>query len=238
LLRLAIRPVVSGKRVELIHTDNPYADLKPRDRGTLWVLWDSDSRLTVLEGCDDYRMVCDARNNQKAIGITSSGVIDFSEYTQGVYTLDVVVDDDKACEGIVVIGNQPQSNIEEVVKKVNTEKYFVDIIIEEEKKKQKHSICYFNPMDKECYPVDGKCPEGFGMNDDDRCVPTGDCPDGYGRADEDETGTCYKKENLKKCEDGSIRLPKYCRENERDFCKEHPEVVPCNPSITLQRNEP
>jgi hypothetical protein len=72
LLRLEIRPVVSGKRIELIHTDNPYGDLKSGDRGTVvdvaevsyedkpfkvWVLWDSNSRVTILEGHDDYRMV-------------------------------------------------------------------------------------------------------------------------------------------------------------------------------------
>ncbi|MGC2483227.1 MAG: hypothetical protein WA398_05660 [Nitrososphaeraceae archaeon] len=30
-----IKPVVLGKRIELIRTDNPYADLKPGDRGTV-----------------------------------------------------------------------------------------------------------------------------------------------------------------------------------------------------------
>ena len=70
--RLVIKPVVLGKRIELIHIDNPYADLKPG--GTVvdvselsyedkpfkvWVLWDSGSRLTILEGHDDYRMVYD-----------------------------------------------------------------------------------------------------------------------------------------------------------------------------------
>jgi hypothetical protein len=73
LVRLAIRPVVLGKRIELISTADPYADLKPRDRGTIvdvselpyedkpfkvWVHWDSNSRLTVLEGHDsDQRRV-------------------------------------------------------------------------------------------------------------------------------------------------------------------------------------
>ena len=33
--RLVIKPVVLGKRIELIRTDNPYADLKPGDRGTV-----------------------------------------------------------------------------------------------------------------------------------------------------------------------------------------------------------
>ena len=74
MLRLEIKPVVLGKRIELLHTDNPYGDLKPGDRGTVvdvselsykdkpvkvWVLWDSDSKLTILEGHDDYRTVYD-----------------------------------------------------------------------------------------------------------------------------------------------------------------------------------
>ncbi|MGI0002491.1 MAG: DUF4314 domain-containing protein [Nitrososphaeraceae archaeon] len=71
---LAFRPVVLGKRIELIRTDNPYTNLKSGDGGTVvdvselrdedkpfkvWVLWDSGSRLTILEGHDDYRMVYD-----------------------------------------------------------------------------------------------------------------------------------------------------------------------------------
>jgi hypothetical protein len=69
-----IKPVVLGKRIELICTDNRHADLKPGDRGTVvdvselsyedkpfkvWVLWDSSSRVTTLGGHDDYRMVYD-----------------------------------------------------------------------------------------------------------------------------------------------------------------------------------
>ena len=78
--RLVIRPVVLGKRIELVRTDNPDADLKPGERGTVvdvselryedkpskvWVLWDRDSRLTTLEGHDDYRMVCDDDDDRK-----------------------------------------------------------------------------------------------------------------------------------------------------------------------------
>jgi hypothetical protein len=74
LVRLAIRPVVLGKRIELISTANLHADLRPGDRGRVvdvselpyedkpfkvWVLWDSNSRLTILKGNDDYRMVYD-----------------------------------------------------------------------------------------------------------------------------------------------------------------------------------
>ena len=70
--RTAIRPDVVGKRIELISTNDPYTDLKPGDRGNVvditelsyedkpfkvWVLWDSDSRVTILEGHDNYSMV-------------------------------------------------------------------------------------------------------------------------------------------------------------------------------------
>jgi hypothetical protein len=80
LNRLVIRPVVLGKRIELVRTDNPYADLKPGERGIVvdvsdlrcedkpskvWVLWDRDSRLTTLEGHDDYRMVYDDDDDRK-----------------------------------------------------------------------------------------------------------------------------------------------------------------------------
>jgi Domain of unknown function (DUF4314) len=74
LVRLAIKPDVVGKRVELIGSEDPYSYLKPGDRGTVvdvselpyenmpfkvWVYWDSGSRLPILEGQDDYRMVYD-----------------------------------------------------------------------------------------------------------------------------------------------------------------------------------
>jgi hypothetical protein len=74
LLRLAVKPDVVGKRIQLIRTDDPYSYLKPGDRGTVvdvtelpyehmpfkvWVHWDRGSRLPILEGQDDYRMVYD-----------------------------------------------------------------------------------------------------------------------------------------------------------------------------------
>jgi hypothetical protein len=74
LLRLAIRPDIVGKRIELKRSHDPYSNLKPGDRGTvvyvselpyehmpfrIWVLWDSDSSVTIMEGHDDYRMVYD-----------------------------------------------------------------------------------------------------------------------------------------------------------------------------------
>jgi hypothetical protein len=47
-------------------------------------------KVTVKDNVDFTRAITtDARNNQKAIGITSNGVIDLAGYAQGVYTLDV-----------------------------------------------------------------------------------------------------------------------------------------------------
>jgi hypothetical protein len=77
LVKLAIKPEVVGKRIELISSEDQYSYLKPGDRGTVvdvselpyehmpfkvWVHWDSGSRLPILEGQDDYRMVYD--NNE------------------------------------------------------------------------------------------------------------------------------------------------------------------------------
>jgi hypothetical protein len=66
------------------------------------------------------------------------------------------------------------------------------------------SPCYFDPTLEDCQPIDGKCPPGFGFNENDQCIPTGKCPDGYGRLDDDETGKCYKNSDIKICPDGYI----------------------------------
>jgi hypothetical protein len=77
-------------------------------------------KVTVKDNVDFTKAVTtDARNNQKAIGITSNGVIDFAGYTQGVYTLDVVVDDDRAYEAIIVIGEQNQDTVKKEITTVN-----------------------------------------------------------------------------------------------------------------------
>jgi uncharacterized protein DUF4314 len=72
LFRLAVKPNVVGKRIKLIRTVDPY--LNPGDRGTVvdvselpyedmpfkvLVQWESGSKLPILEGRDDYRIVYD-----------------------------------------------------------------------------------------------------------------------------------------------------------------------------------
>lgn len=74
MFRLATKPDVVGKRIELIRSEDQYSYLKPGDRGMVvdvtelpyedrpfkvWVHWDSGARLAILEGHDDYRTVYD-----------------------------------------------------------------------------------------------------------------------------------------------------------------------------------
>jgi hypothetical protein len=51
--------------------------------------------------------------------------------------------------------------------------------------------CLFNPSLPKCVPVEGKCPSGFLMNENEQCFPDKPCPAGFTKLDEDETGTCY-----------------------------------------------
>ncbi len=61
----------TGKRVELIHTNDRYTKLKPGDKGTYQILleqthplenqhlikWDSGSNLILLEGVDTFKFI-------------------------------------------------------------------------------------------------------------------------------------------------------------------------------------
>jgi hypothetical protein len=51
--------------------------------------------------------------------------------------------------------------------------------------------CIFDPSLPKCSPIDGKCPAGFLMNEDEQCFPDKPCPAGFTKLDEDETGACY-----------------------------------------------
>ena len=64
-----MNPII-GKRIRLVHTDDPWTKLRPGDMGTIsdvtflpasmggrmqvWVKWDSGSSLAMIEGKDDY----------------------------------------------------------------------------------------------------------------------------------------------------------------------------------------
>ena len=77
-------------------------------------------KVTVEDNVDFTKAITtDGNNNQKAIGITSNGVIDFTGYAQGVSTLDVVVDDDRAYEAVIVIGEHNQDTVKKEITTVN-----------------------------------------------------------------------------------------------------------------------
>ena len=108
-------------------------------------------KVTVKDNADFTKVVTtDARNNQKAIGITSNGVIDFAGYTQGVYTLDVVVDDDRAYEAIIAIGDKKNQIVDKEITRVNSE-YAIEFVFPPIK----------DPKPPECKEgeelIDGKC---------------------------------------------------------------------------------
>jgi hypothetical protein len=148
-------------------------------------------KVTVKDNVDFTKAVTtDARNNQKAIGITSNGVIDFAGYTQGVYTLDVVVDDDRAYEAIIAIGDQTNQIVDKEITRVNSD-YSTKIEF------------VYPPIED---PKPPKCNEGEELIDG-KCEPIGNpyCD----LVSDDYKGTCHDRQDcsedtlLCSCRDGS-----------------------------------
>ena len=85
--------------------------------------------------------------------------------------------------------------------------------------------CLFDILQDKCDPgTEGECPEGFGQNSDNRCVPRtfvdGEwkwiCPEGYHSAYEDESGQCYP--NDEGCQDKGFFLVEREGEDRNDIC--------------------
>jgi cell division septation protein DedD len=136
-------------------------------------------------------------------------------FDDGVYLLDVIVNMPEGGKGayetvlVILAPNTLDLNPTQVIAQVVNiqvdvrERVFEDD--EEDRPAPEPSICYFDPNNEACNPdEEGKCPSGFGFNEDGRCIPQGKCPDGYGRLDDDETGTCYPKRDIKTCPSGYI----------------------------------
>jgi hypothetical protein len=62
----------SGKRIKLVHTNDPYTELRPGDMGIIelvnrsesglvepqvFIKWDNGSNLMLLEGLDEYEIL-------------------------------------------------------------------------------------------------------------------------------------------------------------------------------------
>jgi hypothetical protein len=136
-------------------------------------------------------------------------------FDDGVYLLDVIVNMPEGGKGayetvlVILAPNTLDLNPTQVIAQVVNiqvdvrERVFEDD--EEDRPAPEPSICYFDPNNEACNPdEEGKCPSGFGFNEDGQCIPQGKCPDGYGRLDDDETGTCYPKRDIKTCPSGYI----------------------------------
>jgi hypothetical protein len=116
-------------------------------------------KVTVEDNVDFTNAITtDGNNNQKAIGITSNGVIDFTGYAQGVSTLDVVVDDDRAYEAVIVIGEHNQDTVKKEITTVNNIK--------------RVTVCeaVIDNQTRACIQDPEPCDEGF-VREGDECVP-------------------------------------------------------------------
>ena len=116
-------------------------------------------KVTVEDNVDFTKAITtDGNNNQKAIGITSNGVIDFTGYAQGVSTLDVVVDDDRAYEAVIVIGEHNQDTVKKEITTVNNIK--------------RVTVCegVIDNQTGACIQDPEPCDEGF-VHEGDGCVP-------------------------------------------------------------------
>jgi hypothetical protein len=68
----------------------------------------------------------DANNVEKRIPVSVSGEISFVGYAQGSYILDVIVDNNKAYECIIVVGEEDQETVVKTINKSNSQT-FTDI---------------------------------------------------------------------------------------------------------------
>ena len=136
---------------------------------------EAGDKATVQDNVDFTKAVTtDARNSQKAIGISRDGVIDLVGYDQGVYTLDVVVDDDRAYEAIIAIGDQTNQIVDKEITRVNSE-YTLKFIIDYDCGKGYH---YENgkcvPDKPTPIPPPPPCPESDPKCIDPPCDPESD----------------------------------------------------------------
>ena len=173
------------------------------------------------------------------------GQISLAGIAQGVYTLDVIVGNN-AYECIVVIGPLAQQVIINEITEINSQSTNVVKIFEKGKETptptptpgEEPSICFFDPNDEDCDPDEnGDCAEGFGRNEDGRCIPSQSCPEGFHRANDDESGRCIDEDELRQCENngGWVEEGEFCPEDELPFCNADHSNEPC---ISGQEPEP
>jgi hypothetical protein len=179
------------------------------------------------------------------LGKIATHLYSLASLPTGVYSLDVIIDN-RAYETILVILSRNQLPIvfnQAIITMINKIINRVEIDIENgggsgggnvNKTQGPDRDCFFAPDLPKCKPINGKCPDGFGFNDDDQCIPTGDCPSGYGRVDDDETGKCHDLDKTRPCEGGGrVLIGDRCwnepppLEEELPLCGQHTEGQRC-----------
>ena len=187
-------------------------------------------KATVIDNVDFTKAITtDAKNNQEAVGITSNGVIDITGYAQGVYTLDVVVDDDRAYEAIIAIGDQTNQIVDKEITRVNND-YTLKFVIDFDCDKGYH---YENGKCVPDKPKPIKCPEGEELIDG-KCVPIPIyCPAHAGGCEPRDEGLEYEGEECvpitDPCEGGPPCPPV-------DPCIEDPNAEGCIPIDPCEEN--
>jgi hypothetical protein len=79
--------------------------------------------------------------------------------------------------------------------------------------------CLYDTSLPQCMPINGKCNDGYGMNEDGRCFPQhSKCPDGYHGHEDDESGECIP--NNIPCAQGYVMI---AMRNGGDNCDQKPE---------------
>ena len=167
-------------------------------------------KVTVEDNVDITKAITtDGNNNQKAIGITSNGVIDFTGYAQGVTTLDVVVDDDRAYEAVIVIGEHNQDTVKKEITTVNN---FKRVTVCEGVIDNQTGACIQDPE---------PCDEGF-VSEGDECVPEPPIPCEQGFVLEGDE--CVPEPPIP-CDEGFVL--------EGDECVPEPPI-PCDEGFVLE----
>ncbi|VFJ13008.1 hypothetical protein [Candidatus Nitrosocosmicus franklandus] len=98
----------------------------------------------------------------------------------------------------------------------------------ESPRSQPDGDCLFDPSLPKCAPDEnGNCPEGFGMNEDERCFPHHErCPLGYHSHEDDESGKCIP--DSVPCDPGYIMNPDFPSCEYKEFvCQKHPDLKEC-----------
>ena len=186
----------------------------------------------------------------EAVKITDAALqttdLEFSESTGRVaqtlapkaYLLDIIVlmeNDDRYLYETVLAVLAPgqtlqQVNTQNIIQTTRSDTHTTVVFRDDDDDEEEPSICFFDPNDEECDPDEnGDCAEGFGRNEDGRCIPQQSCPQGFHRANDDESGRCIDEDELRQCENngGWVEEGEFCPEDELPFCNEDHSNEPC-----------